>query len=44
MMRALARAAVNLRGMMAFTLRFEEELRNAAEYFNDLKESKIGFA
>lgn len=30
-----------LRGMMAFTLRFEEELRNAAEYFGDLKESKI---
>jgi len=29
-----------LRGMMAFTLRFEEELRNAAEYFGELKETR----
>jgi DNA end-binding protein Ku len=30
-----------LRGMMAYTLRFEEELRNAADYFDEVKESKV---
>jgi DNA end-binding protein Ku len=30
-----------LRGMMAYTLRFSEELRNAAECFEDIKAHKI---
>jgi DNA end-binding protein Ku len=30
-----------LRGMMAYTLRFSAELRNAAEYFNDIKAQKV---
>ncbi len=30
-----------LRGMMAFTLRFAEELRDAAGYFQDIKQQKI---
>ncbi|HEY6852594.1 MAG TPA: Ku protein [Terracidiphilus sp.] len=30
-----------LRGMMAYTLRFSAELRNAAQYFEDIKEHKI---
>ena len=29
------------RGMMAYTLRYEEELRNAKSYFNDIAEQKI---
>ena len=31
----------NLLGMMAYTLRFASELRNAAEYFEGMKEPKI---
>jgi DNA end-binding protein Ku len=30
-----------LRGIMAYTLRFSEELRNASEYFKDIKEHKV---
>jgi DNA end-binding protein Ku len=30
-----------LRGLMAYTLRFSEELRNAAEYFEDIKNHKV---
>jgi DNA end-binding protein Ku len=31
----------NLRGIMAYTLRFSEELRNAADYFKDIKDHKV---
>ncbi len=30
-----------LRGMMAYTLRFSAELRNAADYFQDIREHKV---
>src|ERR1700753_2219807 len=30
-----------LRGLMAYTLRFSAELRNAADYFHDIQEQKI---
>jgi DNA end-binding protein Ku len=30
-----------LRGIMAYTLRFSEELRNASEYFKDIKDHKV---
>jgi DNA end-binding protein Ku len=30
-----------LRGIMAYTLRFSEELRSASEYFKDIKEHKV---
>jgi DNA end-binding protein Ku len=38
---AVAPASGDNRGMMAYTLRFPSELRNAAEYFRDIKETAI---
>jgi DNA end-binding protein Ku len=36
---AIAPAGTEGRGMMAYTLRYQAELRNAAEYFRDIKET-----
>jgi DNA end-binding protein Ku len=38
---AVTPAGTEARGMMAYTLRFPNELRNAAEYFRDIKETAI---
>jgi DNA end-binding protein Ku len=38
---ALAPAGADSRGMMAYTLRYESELRNAADYFSDIKQTEI---
>ena len=38
---AVAPARDNDRGMMAFTLRFQNELRNQADYFRDIKPAAI---
>ena len=38
---AVAPAGPDSRGMMAYTLRYQSELRNAAEYFRDIKQTEI---
>ena len=38
---AVTPAGPDDRGMMAYTLRYESELRNAAEYFRDIKQTEI---
>lgn len=38
---AVAPAGAGNRGMMAYTLRYQNELRNAADYFRDIKETAI---
>jgi len=38
---ALSPAGPESRGMMAYTLRYQSELRNAAEYFRDIKQAEI---
>jgi DNA end-binding protein Ku len=38
---AVAPAGPESRGMMAYTLRYQSELRNAAEYFRDIKQTEI---
>jgi len=38
---AIAPAGADSRGMMAYALRYQSELRNAADYFRDIKETEI---
>ena len=38
---ALAPAGPESRGMMAYTLRYQAELRNAADYFRDIRQTEI---
>jgi DNA end-binding protein Ku len=38
---AVAPAGPESRGMMAYTLRYQSELRNPAEYFRDIKQTEI---
>jgi DNA end-binding protein Ku len=38
---AVAPAGTESRGMMAYTLRYQSELRNAADYFLDIKQTEI---
>jgi DNA end-binding protein Ku len=38
---AVAPAGDDSRGMMAYTLRYQAELRNSAEYFRDIKQTEI---
>jgi len=38
---AVAPAGTESRGMMAYTLRYQSELRNAADYFSDIKQAEI---
>jgi DNA end-binding protein Ku len=38
---ALSPAGAESRGMMAYTLRYQSELRNAADYFREIKQTEI---